>query len=211
MDTIIYNQVLPLPLKDSPLEGSVWRNHVSFNRGSNYLIMADSGKGKSTFLNIIYGTRKDYSGDVLFDAENIKTYSENHICFLRSTKLAYLFQDLRLFPNISARDNILLKPGCKFTNAEIELYADKLGVSNLLDRNCATLSLGQQQRIAMIRAVSQPFHWLLLDEPFSHLDKTNTGKMMDFILQRCKEENAGILATSLGDKTSFEAFNIVEL
>lgn len=211
MDTIIYNQVLPLPLKDSPLEGSVWRNHVSFNRGTNYLIMADSGKGKSTFLNIIYGTRKDYSGDVLFDAENIKTYSENHICFLRSTKLAYLFQDLRLFPNISARDNILLKPGCKFTNAEIELYADKLGVSNLLDRNCATLSLGQQQRIAMIRAVSQPFHWLLLDEPFSHLDKTNTGKMMDFILQRCKEENAGILATSLGDKTSFEAFNIVEL
>ncbi len=211
MDTIIYNQVLPLPLKDSPLEGSVWRNHVSFNRGTNYLIMADSGKGKSTFLNIIYGTRKDYSGDVLFDAENIKTYSENHICFLRSTKLAYLFQDLRLFPNITARDNILLKPGCKFTNAEIELYAEKLGVSNLLDRNCATLSLGQQQRIAMIRAVSQPFHWLLLDEPFSHLDKTNTGKMMDFILQRCKEENAGILATSLGDKTSFDAFNIVEL
>jgi ABC-type lipoprotein export system ATPase subunit len=211
LDTIYYNNVLPIPLKDSPLDGIVWKKEISFERGNKYLIMADSGKGKSTFLNIIYGIRKDYTGSVLFDREDIKNASQNHMSFLRANQISYLFQDLRLFGNISARENILLKPGCKFTNGEIEFYAEKIGVLPLLDRNCATLSLGQQQRIAMLRALSQPFKWLLLDEPFSHLDVSNAEKMMEFVHTRVKEESAGILATSLGDKRSFDEFNIINL
>jgi len=211
MEFIKLNNVLPIPLKDTPLDGNLWLSNIQFQRGTLSLIMADSGKGKSTFLNIIYGIRKDFNGTVFFDNENIEKISSNGFSELRTQIFSYLFQDLRLFGNLTARENILLKPACKFTNGEIDFYAEKLGVAKLLDRNCQTLSLGQQQRIAMLRALSQPFQWLLLDEPFSHLDDKNAANMMAFVLERCKQENAGILATSLGDKRGFDNFEIVKI
>src|SRR5688572_29654108 len=103
---------------DSPLEGNVWKKDLQLTRGKKYLVMADSGKGKSTMLNIIYGIRKDYNGSVRFDEQDIKKISSDGYSHLRSVKMAYLFQDLRLFHNLSARENIALKPGCKFNNAE---------------------------------------------------------------------------------------------
>lgn len=204
--TIEFQNVLPYPLRDSPIGDGFWKTNTKLTSDKFYLIIADSGKGKSTLLNIIYGTRKDYEGTVNIDGSNIRTLQEEQINSLRSQHFAYLFQDLRLFGNLTARENIAMKPGFKFENASIQHWASKLGVENLLDRRCNTLSLGQQQRIAMIRALSQSFKWLLLDEPFSHLDNKNSEAMMQLIEMRCKEENAGVIATSLGDKRGFEEF-----
>lgn len=211
LSTIEFHNVLPHPLRDSPIGNGFWKAHTKLSSDTFYLIVADSGKGKSTLLNIIYGTRKDYEGIVTIDDRNIATMDESQINQLRSAHFAYLFQDLRLFGNLTARENISMKPGFKFENASIQHWASKLGVENLLDRRCNTLSLGQQQRIAMIRALSQPFKWLLLDEPFSHLDNNNAAAMMELISMRCKEENAGIIATSLGDKRGFEEFHSLAL
>ena len=191
--------------------GMVWQKTVVLERGHKYLISADSGKGKSTFLNIIYGIRKDYSGKVFFDTTEIQTLNANVFSVYRNQNLSYLFQDLRLFGNITARENINLKPGNKFTNGEIDFYAEKLGIESLLNRPCQKLSLGQQQRIAMLRALSQPFQWLLLDEPFSHLDNKNAKLMMELILQRTGEEKAGIIATSLGETKGFDEFKVLDL
>ena len=59
--------------------------------------------------------------------------------------------------------------------------------------------MGQQQRVAIIRALAQPFEWILLDEPFSHLDEENTQKCLTLIHQRCDEQRAGFILTTLGD------------
>jgi putative ABC transport system ATP-binding protein len=211
MNLIHFYNVLPKPLADTPISGNVWNRNFALFKGRKYVVQAEAGKGKTTLLNIIYGIRKDYKGETFFDDENILPFSPDRFANLRSQNISYLFQDLRMFPELTARENILLKPGCKYTNAHIDVWAEKLGVPKHLDKICRTLSLGQQQRIAMIRALVQPFEWLLLDEPFSHLDTANAQAMLELILQRTEEEKAGIIVTSLGDLSLFQDFERLTL
>lgn len=205
-----YNTI-PVPLLDSPIAGNIWNTNLVLFREKSYVIRAESGKGKTTFLNIIYGTRQDYRGDVFFNENNLRSLFPDDFARYRQSVLSYLFQDLRLFGELTARENILLNPGFNRTSAEIEMWADKLGVFQRLDKPCKTLSLGQQQRIALIRALSQPFQWLLLDEPFSHLDDRNAGIALDLVRQRAAEEKAGILVTCLGDVSPYQQFDLLEL
>ncbi|MBL7900913.1 MAG: ATP-binding cassette domain-containing protein [Bacteroidia bacterium] len=211
MNLIHFYNVLPVPLADSPVKGNVWNRNLVFFRDKHYVIQAESGRGKTTLLNIIYGTRKDFRGEVFFDETNVTGLDMNAFAGLRSHTLSYLFQDLRLFPALTAWENIEMKPGNKFTRAHVESWAEKLGVAAQLHKPCGKLSLGQQQRIAAIRALVQPFSWLLLDEPFSHLDDRNAGLMMELIQERCREEGAGILATSLGTNHRFVNFETREV
>ena len=67
-----------------------------------------------------------------------------------------------------------------------------------MERKCQTLSYGQQQRVAIVRALCQPFEWLLLDEPFSHLDEQNSTIALELIQEVCAAHNAGLIVTSLG-------------
>ena len=68
-----------------------------------------------------------------------------------------------------------------------------------MNQKCGTLSFGQQQRVAIVRALIPQFKFLLMDEPFSHLDKENTNLALDLILARCEQLNSGCLLTTLGD------------
>ncbi len=163
---------------------------------------ADSGKGKSTLIAFIYGSRRDYTGSIDLDGKNISGLSLDELASYRQTRMSVVFQDLRLFPNLTARENIALKltlaPG--ISEAEIKVLTEKMGMQIYLDQRCGTLSLGQQQRIAIIRALVQPFEFLMLDEPFSHLDKGNTEIACALIRQRCENQKAGMLITSLGEE-----------
>ena len=78
--------------------------------------------------------------------------------------------------------------------------AQNLGIENLLEKKCGELSYGQRQRVAIIRALSQPFEYLLLDEPFSHLDDENTQKACTLIETALAKNNAGLILVSLGEK-----------
>ena len=81
--------------------------------------------------------------------------------------------------------------------------AAALGVQHILPQKAATCSYGEQQRIAIIRSLMQPFNWLIMDEPFSHLDKENTAKAAALIATECKKRNAGFILTDLDDDTHF--------
>mgnify|MGYP003983354969 CR=1 FL=1 len=87
----------------------------------------------------------------------------------------------------------------------------KLDISNFKDKLCQQLSLGQKQRTAIVRALLQPFDWIFLDEPFSHLDKENKEKASQLIQQITKEENAGLIVTSLGEDHSFKNLELLQL
>jgi ABC-type phosphate/phosphonate transport system ATPase subunit len=86
----------------------------------------------------------------------------------------------------------------KVTLAQAEQWLARLGLEGFLDRKCQTLSYGQQQRVAIVRALCQPFEWLLLDEPFSHLDEQNANIALELIQEVCASQNAGLIVTSLG-------------
>lgn len=200
-------QVKPDPIYDSGKNPSsdIWATECTFEKGKKYLITAPSGKGKSTLLHLIYGLRKDYQGQIEIAERAVKDFQADDWSELRQKHLSIVFQDLRLFPKLSAFANIELKNSLapKKSETEIRDMAAKLGVADLLDKPCSTLSYGQRQRIAIIRALCQPFDYLMLDEPFSHLDLDNIRIASELIHQELEDQQAALLLVSLGDKYDF--------
>jgi ABC-type lipoprotein export system ATPase subunit len=197
------NKVIPAPMAGDIFDDSrIWAKSVELETSGRILVKADSGKGKSTLIAFIYGSRRDYTGSIELDGKNTSGLSLNELASCRQTKMSVVFQDLRLFANLTAGENIKLKYNLAngITEEEIKAMAEQMGMLSYLDQSCGTLSLGQQQRIAIIRALVQPFEFLLLDEPFSHLDKGNTEIAYALIRQRCEKQKAGMLITSLGEE-----------
>lgn len=194
--------VRPAPIPTSMLaQSNIWASDLELEKGKNYLVSAASGKGKSTFLHAMYGLRTDYTGSVTFDNELVTGFELEEWANIRQEKVAIVFQDLRLFLDLTGLENIQLKAG--LTNikneAEILKMAERLDVAEILNQSCGTMSYGQRQRIAIIRALCQPFDYLFLDEPFSHLDKENIEKASSLITKVCQEQKAGYILVSLGE------------
>ncbi len=201
------DKLMPTPLASiSHSEESIWGNSTTIESKSKILVNASSGKGKSTLLSILFGIRKDYQGNVLFDNQDIKNFNQEDWSVLRTHKIATVFQDLQLFPNLSVKENLLLKNRLTNHKTEEELfsYTKSLKIDDKWNQKCGKLSMGQQQRVAIIRAISQPFEWLFLDEPFSHLDNENAQLAFTLLLSEVKEQNAGLLLSSLGDHLHFQ-------
>lgn len=196
--------LIPLPIKELEYSNSdIWNNeNLIFEKGKSYLVKAVSGKGKTTLLSVIYGLRKDYEGEVFFENENIKTYGLNRWTKIRKLKLSYLFQGLDLFQELTVLENILIKNKLTSykTKNEILEYTELLQITNLLHKKTDKISFGQRQRVAIIRALCQPFDFLLLDEPFSHLDNENTKIILNLIRKECKEKKSSFILSSLNNE-----------
>ena len=201
-----FDQVLPVPLSSmSHTENSVWNSSIILEKGKKIVVEAQSGRGKSTFIHLLFGIRKDYKGSIFFNQKKLSEFSKKDWVNYRKEQVSIVFQDLQLFPNITVLENLELKNNLTnhFTKDQLIEMLNSVGLSDKLHVPCGLLSMGQQQRVAIIRALSQPFSWLLLDEPFSHLDEINTGICMELINKQCFLQNAGWIITSLGtDLTS---------
>ncbi len=213
---IILEQVVPAPLEQALANGQaseVYATDCVLACDRRYQLVAPSGKGKSTLLHILFGLRDDYSGRVRFDGTDIRTLTPDAWAALRERTLGMVFQDLRLLPQMTARENIALKwaLGSDLTWSELEHMADQLGIARVLDQPAATLSWGQQQRVAVLRALSGKFRLLLLDEPFSHLDKAAAAAARALIKARCRQLGAGILLCTLQPDPDFSESEMLQL
>lgn len=214
MDKIQFNSVIPKVFSQLPsLESEVWNTDITFEKGHLYLIEADSGKGKSTFCSYIVGYRHDYSGQVLFDGQDTKNYKVNQWVDMRKYHISHLFQELRLFPELTAFENVQIKN--KLTNFksenQIKTWFEALGIEDKLDVKVGLLSFGQQQRVAMIRALVQPFDFILADEPISHLDDKNSEIMGQIMLDEAQAQGAGVIVTSIGKHMNLNYERIFKL
>ena len=182
------------------LTSEVWRQDLTLEKGNVYLIEADSGQGKSTFCSYLLGYRNDYSGQILFDDNDIRKYNTSDWIDMRRSHVSMLFQELRLFPELTAYENVEIKN--KLTQwksrAQIEHMFDRLGIVDKLDAKVGRMSFGQQQRVAMIRALVQPFDFLIADEPISHLDDGNATVMGSIIAEEAAAQGAAVIITSIG-------------
>ena len=157
-------------------------------------------KDKSTFCSYIIGYRSDYTGNVDFDGVSTFGLKVKDWVEVRKYHISHLFQELRLFPELSAYENVEIKnklTGFK-TRKQIEDWFEMLGIGDKLDAKIGRMSFGQQQRVAMIRALVQPFDFILADEPISHLDDTNSQIMGDIMMAEAKAQGAGVIVTSIG-------------
>lgn len=172
-----------------------------FRKGCKICIHAESGGGKSSLLSFIFGNRHDYDGTILMDGKDIRTFGTAEWCGIRTRGIALLPQEMRLFPELTVMQNIMLKnnlTGHK-TEAEIVALLTRLGIESKADRPVATLSIGQQQRVALIRTVCQPFDFIFLDEPVSHLDEANNRIVAAIVEEEASRQGAGIISTSVGN------------
>lgn len=201
MNSISLNNTLPnVFLQRTDIQSDIWRQQVSLEKGKTYLVEASSGTGKSSLCSFIIGYRKDYDGKILFDGKDSRGLSTKEWTELRQRHISMLFQELRLFPELTAMENVEIKnslTGFK-GRKEIEGWFEALGIADKMQSPVRLLSFGQQQRVAMIRALVQPFDFLLADEPISHLDETNSQVMADIMMEEAHRQGAGIVITSIG-------------
>lgn len=207
MDRITISHLLPNVFKGMEetsriRESRIWEAPpFTFQRGCRICIHAESGGGKSSLLSFIYGNRNDYSGEILFDNKNTRELNIPQWCDIRRHHIALLPQEMRLFPELTAFENIQLKNELtnKKTKEEIEELLEILGIRDKIDSKVAKLSIGQQQRVAFIRSICQPFDFIFLDEPVSHLDETNNRIVAKIVEREAEKNNAGIISTSVGN------------
>ncbi|MDA3616424.1 ATP-binding cassette domain-containing protein [Polluticaenibacter yanchengensis] len=211
------NQLIPIPLKEKILQGSsdIWNNNVVISKGDYLKIVAPSGTGKTTLTHILWKLRTDYTGEVQYDGCNINGINAQVMASFRQQKLSVIFQDLRLFGHLTAIENIELsriKSATPGVGAhEVLEMAETLGVSHILNQKANTCSYGEQQRVAIIRSLVQPFEILVMDEPFSHLDENNTLKAAGLIEKVCKQNNAGFVLMDLDEDSYFEYTHSLKL
>lgn len=209
-----FDRIMPVPLASvEHRPDSIWGKRVLFEQGERIMLNASSGKGKSTFTHLIVGLRKDFEGNLIINHQNSKDFSPDDWTSIRKEKISVVYQDLQLFHNLTVQENLQIK------NRLTDVYPEKelkemlalLEIDQKWNQLCGLLSMGQQQRVAIIRALCQPFEFLILDEPFSHLDKENSQRCLKLIEKRCNTLNAGFVLTTLGDDYGYTYDNELKL
>lgn len=214
MDIITLNKVLPHVFSHvQGLVSDVWNEEITFHKGHYYLLEANSGKGKSTFCSYLIGYRRDFDGNILFDAQNINALTIKDWAEIRTRHVSYLFQELRLFPELTALENVLIKNNMTHfkTKAQILDWFQELGVADKVNVRIGQMSFGQQQRVALIRSLVQPFDFLLADEPISHLDDDNSNAMGQVLLREATHQGAGVIVTSIGKHLALKYDKVIRL
>ena len=214
METIHLQQTLPQVFADrNSITSDIWHKNIIFRKGEMYLIEAASGTGKSSLCSYIYGYRSDYQGIINFDKTNIKAYTVEQWVNLRKHSLSMLFQDLRIFSELTTFENVQLKNNLTGYKKKKEILAlfDAMGIADKANIKAGKLSFGQQQRVAFIRALCQPFDFIFLDEPISHLDDYNGQIMSNLLTEEAGKQGAGVIVTSIGKQIELPYNQVLRL
>ncbi len=185
--------------------------HFSLEKGEHAALMGDSGSGKTTLLNLIAGILRPDSGIILLAEKDMSTLSESGRDRLRAENIGYIFQTFNLLQGYSALENVML--GMMFGSGEDKSLAHSLlqrvGLGDRINYMPGQLSVGQQQRVAVARALANRPRLVLADEPTGNLDFRNSGEAVNLIRGICGENDAALLLVS-HDQNVLDKFERVE-
>ena len=164
--------------------------------GEQAVLIGPSGCGKTTLLHIIAGITRPDQGKVKLDEIDLTQYSEAGRDRIRADKLGYVFQTFNLLPAFSALENILL--GMSFAKKKLahdraKYLLDRVGLSHRSGNKPQAMSVGEQQRVAVARALANRPAVLLADEPTANVDPNNQSQIVDLIRETCEEDNISLL------------------
>jgi len=166
------------------------------NAGEQIVIVGHSGCGKTTLLHVISGISRPDSGRVLIDGWDITVLSEADRDQFRAAKIGYVFQTFNLLAGFSALENVMI--GMTFADGRADrdrahMLLDRVGLSHRLTHKPAQLSVGEQQRVAVARAMANRPKVLLADEPTANVDSGNQQQVIDMLRGACEEEKVALL------------------
>ncbi|MHB8974501.1 MAG: ABC transporter ATP-binding protein [Pirellulaceae bacterium] len=164
--------------------------------GEQMVLLGPSGCGKTTLLHVIAGISAADSGEIRLDGVNLVRLSEAGRDRFRAAKLGYVFQTFNLLPAFTALENVQL--GMTFSRGRRDVararhLLDRVGLSHRIDHRPVAMSVGEQQRVAVARALANRPTLLLADEPTANVDPANQHRIIDLIRETCREENIALL------------------
>lgn len=174
--------------------------NFTVEKGEFAAIMGESGSGKTTLLNVLAGLDKPTSGEVFLNMRSIVSLGEKEISAFRRNNLGFVFQDFNLLDTFSVQDNIFLPlvlSGKKYEEMHLRLtpIAQKLGITDILQKVPYEISGGQKQRTAIARAIITNPQLILADEPTGALDSRSAGQIMDIFSGLNREGQTILMVT----------------
>ncbi len=194
-------------------DSGLWDREIAVGRGETLLVHGASGRGKTSALLFAAGARFDYQGSVLWDGQDARRLRDGERSAALKCEIALVFQDLMLIAGLTARQNIEIKRlVAPFHDAgAAQAMAERLGIGGVLGNAAKHLSRGEQQRVAIVRALVQPFDFILLDEPFSHLDAEAAREASALIEEERARRGAALVLFDVEDASRFRGARRVEL
>lgn len=173
---------------------------LELHRGEQTLLTGGSGRGKSTLLHLVAGLIEPHDGVVRVDGDDIHALAGHRRDLFRGNRIGMIFQTFNLLPGFSALENVMLA----MTFSEIPRGEHKPKARAMLEhlgiehpnRDATRFSIGQQQRIAVARAMVIDPLLVLADEPTASLDPDNAGRAIELIQHTCREKDAALLCVS---------------
>lgn len=183
--------------------------NLKIYEGEFVIIFGSSGSGKTTLLSLIGGLEKPTSGRILVGGEDVDRYSQNQLASYRATKIGMVFQQFNLVPTLDARSNVAMPEllagvGGRQARRNAQKILELLHLGNRIKHKPSQLSGGQQQKVAIARALSMCPGILLVDEPTGNLDEDAGREIIDLLRKINKEtETTIVLVTHNPDYLSF--------
>ena len=172
--------------------------HFEMDEGTQIALRGSSGAGKTTFLNLIAGILQADSGHIVVADEEMTALSESGRDGLRARHIGYIFQTFNLLAGYTALENVML--GMMFGKGMDTDFAqhllERVGLGDRMQYRPSQLSVGQQQRVAVARAVANRPRLVLADEPTGNLDYHHSNEAVTLIREICHENNAALLIVS---------------
>jgi len=166
--------------------------------GEQAAVRGASGSGKTTFLNLIAGILQADKGTIVLAGQTVTTMSESGRDRLRAKTIGYVFQNFNLLQGYTAIENVMLGMlfGSGVDRARAQQLLDRVGLSHRINYRPSQLSIGQQQRVAVARALANRPKLVLADEPTGNLDQRHAGEALELIREACRENGAALLLVS---------------
>lgn len=178
---------------------------LDIGAGEQVVLRGESGGGKTTLLHLISGIVTAESGSIKLDGMELNKFSESARDRIRADKMGYVFQTFNLLPGFTALENVRL--GMTFARKKMNLerakeLMNRVGLADRMNYMPNQLSVGQQQRVAVARALANKPRLLLADEPTANVDPANQNRIIELIQDVCRVDVVAILLVTHSDEIS---------
>jgi ABC-type lipoprotein export system ATPase subunit len=189
--------------KNDPLIKALDGVNVEIHAGEFLALVGRSGSGKSTFLNLVGALDRPTSGQVIFEGKSLKNFSNRELTFFRRRKIGFVFQTFNLLPSLTIGENVeAALIHSNFSRQEIRnkvaVMLDSFDLSDKCNRLPLELSVGQQQKAAIARAIVKEPILILADEPTGEMDPISGKEIVEKLIELNKKSKVTLIVASHG-------------